>query len=213
MKKLCGLVHTRACSYPILLIVLRVCALQKIALKKTRKFNLVNYTKTLSVRNRHNSLSHAFLHDTRANAHYFGKSRLRAASSAREEHVHAVRDARSKNPNSSVPAMTRRRSITRGEASLNPAPSKEALRLLAVWNASRPTAMRRPLRRRARHPLVRSPGRLSARRIAAAPSAAAQWWRAAPTRAGCRRDRSESSRATDRTAGPARRPRVPPPPA
>jgi len=63
---LCILVRV---SNPILLIVLRARAAEKTAQKKSRKFNLVNYTKTLSVRNRHNSLSHSFLHDRRAIAH------------------------------------------------------------------------------------------------------------------------------------------------
>jgi hypothetical protein len=94
MKKRCGLVHTRACSYPILLIVLRVRAAQKTALKKSRKFNLVKYTKTLSVRNRHNSLSHSFLHDTRANTHYFAKWRRRVANSGRADRMFDARAGR-----------------------------------------------------------------------------------------------------------------------
>lgn len=54
--------------HPMLLIVLRVHLVQKTFSDNSRKFKFVKYTKTLLMRNLHDTISHAFFRYKRCNA-------------------------------------------------------------------------------------------------------------------------------------------------
>ena len=67
-QKRCGFVHIRVNLYPCFASLCGVALVKKTPHTTTRIFNLLNYTKTLMLRNRHDSFSSPFLHDRRASA-------------------------------------------------------------------------------------------------------------------------------------------------